>query len=790
MKPRALFQCLIVLFFTAVLITMADALPFIAPVDPGSSESCSERLGPDTPPTLKGCDKPHCGRLIGVLREAAQTQDAKEMLIRSARGFVLSQSISGTGVTAQADAVAKLLCGWVPSLWNCGGATAGADAVAQLICRGIPSSGNCQDAKAQAIAVAQALADLSVTGQAAFRSFQKLNPTTDAARASLVEAVTVRLKKEGFVPNAEDVRGAVEKTVRRAMEVGWAIRGPEQHRAERRAGLGWIAVSGEDDPPHRPVNIPSAPYPQYNMMVNVKGRSVETRYILASKFIHDTRSADLSTIPVDPVHPKIDGDIILFIHGDSSRAEEALDLIPQLQDRKPLTVIAMDLPSSGYASMIDHTEVAPWEKSNWNTGYPILEFIEEFVVSFVSELEARQPGVQKQIVAIIGGSLGGNMALRLGERNPPWLRNIVSWSPASSWISYGRAHGTGIVLPGSPEAKRGLFFDALKSEMIQQTRRNMNTIESSASRETHFDRWPDGQFSSQSGYWYSDKWPCREAALEADRQYNEEVYNPTFRRWHWRQDFEQLLFSHWDSDEIDNRIDPAKVGTPRYAKILRPLLLAAGEDDNKGPVNLYDRTIELSKAMTMVRGSVFFVQKTGHSIHKERPRRFSNEIISFLYPEFPPQCVTDACKGCLVDECNPRREECVNDPENKRDPKRLNKCGEAYESCKSRCVIRGACNGEGVCCGNIASNGTCQGACAADANSCPISCTSGTACSGKCVELTSDTNNCGVCGKRCPNGHECQGSVCKKQPAGGGPTCQSNEKRCGDDCIPKGKLCQ
>ena len=85
----------------------------------------------------------------------------------------------------------------------------------------------------------------------------------------------------------------------RAYEVAWALRGPnEQQRFQLRKSLGWIAVSGEDDPPARPVNVPSglpifatdgktqvSAYPQYELPVFMRGtKDVEfhVRYTIAS----------------------------------------------------------------------------------------------------------------------------------------------------------------------------------------------------------------------------------------------------------------------------------------------------------------------------------------------------------------------------------------------------------------------------------------------------------------------------------------------------------------------------
>ena len=77
---------------------------------------------------------------------------------------------------------------------------------------------------------------------------------------------------------------------------------------------------------------------------------------------------------------------------------------------KSYSIIAMDLPCCGYSSMFDHTRVAPTAASDYPTGYPILDFIEEFIVQFVNALEEQLTlkiqRFQDRIVAVIGGSLG------------------------------------------------------------------------------------------------------------------------------------------------------------------------------------------------------------------------------------------------------------------------------------------------------------------------------------------------------------------------------------------------
>ncbi len=75
---------------------------------------------------------------------------------------------------------------------------------------------------------------------------------------------------------------AVQQALTRAYQVAWALRRPDLPESfQLRQTLGWIAVSGEDDAPTRPVNVPSgipypggcykpmASYPQSEVIVNM-----------------------------------------------------------------------------------------------------------------------------------------------------------------------------------------------------------------------------------------------------------------------------------------------------------------------------------------------------------------------------------------------------------------------------------------------------------------------------------------------------------------------------------------
>jgi pimeloyl-ACP methyl ester carboxylesterase len=549
-----------------------------APAEPCDVDGTHDFTGPQG---LVDCPDEFCARLTPGLRSAARTRDARELLIRSAlESYTLRR----------------------PELPH-----------------GDPR-------------VAQALADLAVTGSAAYESFRRLAPN----EPSLTEPLRQRIQGvfPAHAPVADDVSAALQQTLRRAYQVAWALRGPAPYRAAHRNELGWIAISGQDDPPHRPVNVLSAPFAQRNATVRVRGIDVLTRYMVASRHIADDDPVDLRTVPPEREHPLIIGDVVLFIHGHSSSVEEALTLagplLAQADARgRAVTLVAMDLPGSGYASMIDDTLVAPSSASRWNTAYPILDFMEEFVVGFVDVLEQRQPGIKGQIVGVIGGSLGGNLTLRLARRDPvayPWLRSVVSWSPASSWDSWER------------QARR----DLEKRIALDVSRTWMSEAEGEGSLGKFFHGLAGtGGRIEQSKEWYSPSWPCAENAKMSSHRALAEIYNERFRRWHFRVAYEQLIYSHWDSDNPDPSVDPdprvnPAAGPARYTQIRSRMLLAAGAHDDSRHVRIFTNTKELARAMTMVSGEAFFLEATGHSIHTEKPAFFARRILDFLFVKPPP----------------------------------------------------------------------------------------------------------------------------------------------------------
>lgn len=462
---------------------------------------------------------------------------------------------------------------------------------------------------------ALALADLSVTGRLAYEDFRRVNPKD----ADLLPLLKQRLAKYSQATDPV-LQAAIDAVLDRAYQVAWALCGTVKQRQESRKKLGWIAVSGEDDPPHHPVNAPCAPHDQHDLKVTVKGIEMTLRYIIAKAQPEQDNGIWLPgrALPPErmPVIPE-DHHVILFIHGHSSRAEEALDLAGPLfsnaaERGKKVAIIALDLPNCGYSSMFDHLRVAAEDQSQRHQS-PLLDFLEETVIAFVNALDAKVH-VKDRIVSVIGGSLGGNLGLRLGKRSADnkWLSRIVSWSAASVWNSYDN--------------------DALKGIATGDCRGRMNEAEDKFSRYNYFFRTFDETRNlivfeiakPQPYYWYREGWePCKTNHINQARCERREIYNQYFRRWHWRVALEQLLFSHQDNIPGTD--------TPKAQAITSRVMLCAGEEGNYGGTNIYDATHTLAKKMTKTPGYTLFLKDTGHSIHNERPKFFADQIIAFAY---------------------------------------------------------------------------------------------------------------------------------------------------------------
>jgi hypothetical protein len=487
--------------------------------------------------------------------------------------------------------------------------------------------------------LANAFADLAVSGRAAYGAFAAQPPTEQ-----LVVERLAALPHSVADTTPENLVAAARAVLDRAFLVAQALRAQPRERQTLRPSLAWIAVCGEQDPPHRPVNVSSAAWPQYDVTVNVHtpggDLAIETRYMIASSAQPDAVSLGPRNLPI-AAPPKIadDEEIVLLIHGHGSRLEEADDLVPAIraisaERNRPFAVIVPDLPTSGYSAMLEHTDVAPSEATQYPGGYPLLQFIEDFILAFIAALEPSL-AIKERLAAVIGGSLGGNMSLRLAERTqvPTFPKNVVAWSPASVWNSYAEAHD---------------FVDHFaKGEAQRIARDRMNEAEYTDSRQSYFHRAFDeslnvGPFQvlpPVAQQWYRDGWLCKETYLANARRERQEIYNARFRRWFWRVGLEQLIFSHRGSDTADGR--------PRYTQIRHNVLLAAGAADDQPFTGIYSATRELA-GLIDIPGESLFLLDTGHSIHNERPLRLASEIIAFVarFPYWNEDRAWRWCQKC------------------------------------------------------------------------------------------------------------------------------------------------
>ena len=192
----------------------------------------------------------------------------------------------------------------------------------------------------------------------------------------------------------------------------------------------------------------------------------------------------LDTGPVEGSLP------LLVIPGHTARIEGFLPMVPALAAAH--RVLVLDCPGSGESEKPDRT-------------YD-LRFYEDTLIAFLDHL-----GIDQAIP--VGGSLGGNLVLRLGHRFPERFPRLVLWAPGSAWKA--------------------------KPVLAWLTR---NVVGSRLLRKVLF--WP--VVRAQSRFWYSPDHPGRQQELDETFAYYRRIMSPGFLAMYWGMAADQLRRSLFD----------------------------------------------------------------------------------------------------------------------------------------------------------------------------------------------------------------------------------------------------
>ena len=308
------------------------------------------------------------------------------------------------------------------------------------------------------------------------------------------------------------------------------------HRSRWRASIAFAAASADrsaatDSEPTRPANARATPFPQRDQ--TVLGLRI--------------RVIDVG--PTDPGRAREDAPVLLLIPGHTSRIEEYDGLVPTLARRH--RVVVLDYPGSGYAAKPDRAYS--------------LALYEDVSIALLDAL-----GIGRAHLA--GGSLGGNLVLRLGHRFPDRFDRLAPWAPGSAWRAQPRL---GRALRAA--RSRGLF-------------------------------WPIVWI--QSRYWYGKQWQGRAAALADTFAYYREVMGPGFVR----------MYFEMAADQVERTLFEL---APR---IQQPVWLGWGDQDHGA--NMGAGVARLAKLLPRCELRVF--PGARHSLAAEVPGALAAAIDEFL----------------------------------------------------------------------------------------------------------------------------------------------------------------
>lgn len=467
-----------------------------------------------------------------------------------------------------------------------------------------------------------AFADLAVTGRAAFARFTARPPTVD----EIAGAVPAQLRLRGLEATPAAYRAAAVLALQRAYRVAYAVRsGALIHQPAARRELGYVAVA-QTDPPHRPVNVPAAEV-QFDVPLRVWDADVVVRCTAWSSSgpqapqwppPPDPREGWHARAYADPAPPLPGaGEVVVYVHGHGSRAEEgqavARGLVRGAARRgRSLTVLAFDLPGTGYSTHVTAEQLHRGRElgARGHRNLFALSYYDAVVPSVVEAL-----GLRGRVSAVVGGSLGGNIVLRLAQRSArrahPWLRQLVAWSPASVWPSFD-------------------IDGPLQKRAVAQIQDRPAEAEDQDSRWDYFHAVfvADGVPFPQAETWYRRDWtPCRTFVVAESVLDRFEVYSEPFRRWHWRMAAEQLILSHRAND-TRNGLPPNPA-----TSIVGPLLLVTGAEDKAPLVNIPANTAKLAAGLRgRADGRWEEWRHTGHSVQAERPLLLAERILDVTRP--------------------------------------------------------------------------------------------------------------------------------------------------------------
>ena len=247
-----------------------------------------------------------------------------------------------------------------------------------------------------------------------------------------------------------------------------------------------------------------------------------------------------------------DGPPLLVIPGHTSRIEGFAELVPHLVDHH--RVLILDCPGSGESAK-------PVRRYD-------LRFYEDTLVGFLDAL-----GVEG--ATPVGGSLGGNLVLRLGHRFPDRFDRIILWAPGSAWEAKPAVARVTEAIAASRLAGRALFWPTVKV---------------------------------QSRFWYHPDFAGRERELRETFAYYRRVMGPGFVAMYWGMAADQLRHSLF----------------PLAPEVAQPTLLMWGDQDHGAGMG--DGVARLHELLPDSRLHVFEGRR--HSLEAECPAELGARILA------------------------------------------------------------------------------------------------------------------------------------------------------------------